>query len=74
LADREPLRPYGTRTAVRAAAVLGGALLGLTVALPATTAFAASRPGTAATPAPDLPHHPPVEAADPPSTSTTTTT
>jgi LPXTG-motif cell wall-anchored protein len=77
VAKRDGLRPHATRTA----AVLGGALLGLTVAFPATAAFAADAPpasdpgpATAATPAPDLPVDPPVGAADTTSTSTTTTT
>jgi LPXTG-motif cell wall-anchored protein len=76
VAKRDGLRPHATRTA----AVLGGALLGLTVAFPATAAFAADAPpasdpgpATAATPAPDLPVDPPVEAADTTSTSTSTT-
>jgi LPXTG-motif cell wall-anchored protein len=76
VAKRDGLRPHATRTA----AVLGGALLGLTVAFPATAAFAADAPpasdpgpATATTPAPNLPVDPPVEAADTPSTSTSTT-
>jgi LPXTG-motif cell wall-anchored protein len=78
VADRAPLRPHATR----AAAALGGALLGLTLAFPATAAFAAGEPApggapaTAATttPAPDRPVDPPVEAAETPSTSTSSTT
>jgi LPXTG-motif cell wall-anchored protein len=73
VADREALRPHATG----AAAVLGGALLGLTVAFPATAALAASEPApaatAAATPVADLPIDPPVEAAETPSTSTTST-
>ena len=77
MADREPLRPHATR----AVAVVGGALLGLTVAFPATSAFAAGAPAptrpdpapfAATTPAPDRPIDPPVEAAETPSTSTST--
>jgi LPXTG-motif cell wall-anchored protein len=74
--DRDGLRRHGTRTA----SVLGGTLLGLTVAFPATAAFAAGEPApsraapTAAAPAPDLSVDSPVEAADAPSTSTTSST
>jgi LPXTG-motif cell wall-anchored protein len=60
---------------------VGGALLGLTVAFPASPGFAATGPGTsdgpgpaAVSPATDLPVDPPVGAADTTSTSTSTTT
>jgi LPXTG-motif cell wall-anchored protein len=60
---------------------VGGALLGLTVAFPASPGFAATGPGTSDGPAPaavspatDLPVDPPVGAADTTSTSTSTTT